>query len=146
MRKFEFDAGHRVLRHESKCANLHGHRYVAEVVVESGELDGIGRVVDFGFMKELFGGWIDSHWDHNILLHPEDPLAKLPDGYFSDIFDRKDPYIMLCGDNPTAENMARELAETCHELLLGQPHLSHVKVVGVCLWETPNCYAEYCMP
>ena len=33
-RKLEFDAGHRVMNHESKCATCHGHRYVLEVTAE----------------------------------------------------------------------------------------------------------------
>lgn len=63
-RRIEFDAGHRITRHESRCAHPHGHRYVAEVTVAAPELDPAGRVVDFGVMKQILGAWIDEHWDH----------------------------------------------------------------------------------
>ena len=59
-RKLEFDAAHRVMEHESKCRHLHGHRYVAEVTVATSELDGLGRVLDFGLLKTELGGWIDA--------------------------------------------------------------------------------------
>ena len=51
-RRLEFDAGHRVLGHEGKCKNLHGHRYSAEITVTAPDLDGLGRVIDFGVIKE----------------------------------------------------------------------------------------------
>lgn len=47
-RVLEFDAGHRVVNHESKCATLHGHRYKVEIVAAAPGLDSLGRVIDFG--------------------------------------------------------------------------------------------------
>ena len=79
-KKIEFDYGHRVLGHEGKCCYLHGHRGVAEVTVcavDDGGVDDLGRVVDFGVVKEVIGGWIDEKWDHNFLLHKDDPLCAL---------------------------------------------------------------------
>jgi len=63
-RKIEFDSGHRVLGHEGKCAHLHGHRYVAEITVESAGLDSLGRVVDFSVIKEKVGKWVDENWEY----------------------------------------------------------------------------------
>lgn len=131
-RKLEFDYGHRVLGHEGKCKHLHGHRGVAEITVSAAELDGIGRVIDFGKVKELVGGWIDYHWDHTLLLNPKDPQAT----YLSDT-EPKPPYLMLEG-NPTAENMAKELFRVCQALLPRE-----IKIEKIRLWETPNSYADY---
>lgn len=150
-RKLEFDYGHRVLGHESKCAFLHGHRGVAEVTVEAPDLDNLGRVVDFGVVKQLVGGWVDEHWDHNMLLHPEDPLIKAvrelnktspiqheAAGWEDIVFGGgKIPYIMRHG-NPTAENIAVELYHVASGLL-PKP----LRVVRVRIWETPNCHADY---
>lgn len=61
MRKFEFDYAHRVLGHESKCKHLHGHRGVAEVIVSSPGLDSLGRIIDFGIVKQRVGKWIDIY-------------------------------------------------------------------------------------
>src|SRR5262249_14498003 len=50
-RLLQFDAGHRVYQHEGKCANLHGHRYTAEITAQAEALDKIGRVIDFSVLK-----------------------------------------------------------------------------------------------
>jgi len=134
-RKFEWDSGHRVLGHEGKCRHLHGHRYVAEVTVEAPELDMIGRVIDFSELKSIIGGWIDTQWDHNILLHEADPLLDVSPE--SSVWGGKKPYIMLAG-NPTAENMVQILFNVASNLL-PRP----MKVVHCRIYETPNCWADY---
>lgn len=150
-RKFEFDAGHRVLGHESKCANLHGHRYVAEVTVEDVSLDTIGRVIDFAVIKKEIGEWIDDNWDHNILLNMDDPLTTLyhfPELKIShtqnvrakDVFGKKNPYVMPPSfPNPTVENMVAVLFQVSFQLMMKHG----IKVTHVRLYETPNCWADY---
>jgi 6-pyruvoyltetrahydropterin/6-carboxytetrahydropterin synthase len=68
VRQLRFCAGHRLYRHESKCAYLHGHNYRVdvEVVAASGEatVDDVGRIVDFSLIKKRLLGWLDTHWDH----------------------------------------------------------------------------------
>jgi 6-pyruvoyltetrahydropterin/6-carboxytetrahydropterin synthase len=128
-RLIAFDAGHRVWGHEGKCANLHGHRYTVEVTAR-GELDSIGRVIDFSVLKERLGGWVERNWDHGVILHQGDPLVTRDEifGKLAHI-----PY------NPTAENMAHFLL---HEVAPEQLEGTGVVVVKVRVWETPNCYAE----
>ena len=146
-RRFEFDAGHRLLNHEGKCKHLHGHRYVADVTVAATELDSVGRVIDFGSLKQLIGGWIDAQWDHNMILHQDDPLAKMWSGLVAvqeqirsitkpieEIFQGRAPYTMPF--NPTAENIAKCLYKVAIELVK-EP----IIVVNVKVWETPNCSA-----
>ena len=70
-RRVEFDAAHRVMKHESKCRHLHGHRYAAEITCE-GKLDTLDRVIDFGVIKNLVGEWIDELLDHGTILNVED--------------------------------------------------------------------------
>lgn len=147
-RRMEWDAGHRVLGHESKCAYLHGHRYAAEVTVWAPGLDGLGRVIDFGVVKQVVGAWIDENWDHNMMLHKDDPLVKtleslvfaeehldLPDQLWGD----RVPYIMSNG-NPTAENIARELFDIATDLLRNAN--AALSVLSVRIYETPNCWAD----
>src|SRR5690606_9928972 len=76
MRVVEFDAGHRLLRHEAKCAHVHGHRYKAEIYCRSLKLDTVGRVVDFGVIKEVVGGWIDTNWDHAFIVDKADMTMR----------------------------------------------------------------------
>ena len=145
-RKIEFDAGHRVLGHESKCANLHGHRYVAEITVSAKKLDSISRVIDFSVIKSEVGAWIDEYWDHNMILNSKDPLVNVyPNSIESATHHAfrlcgRNPYIMPEGMNPTAECMAEVLFNQAIKIL--SPHKDLV-VVGVRLYETPNCWADY---
>ncbi len=135
-RRLEFCAGHRVLGHEGHCRFLHGHHYIAEITVQSESgLDSLGRVIDFSVIKSRVGKWIDEIWDHNILLHPDDPQLL----HFQMTEDRL-PYVMelkKAKRNPTAENIAEDLCLQAIHLL---PEL---QVTNVRIWETPNCFADY---
>ena len=44
----EFCYGHRLLDYDGKCRNLHGHNGQLEIEVDSGGLDPLGMVIDFG--------------------------------------------------------------------------------------------------
>lgn len=137
-KKFEFDYAHRVLGHSGRCCYLHGHRGVAEVTVSSSKLDGLGMVVDFSELKGRVGSWINEYWDHNILLNDEDPLAFLWDEhkYKCEVFAGKEPYLFP-RKNPTAENMAAQLAKIVMNLL-PLYNLVHVR-----LYETPTSWADW---
>lgn len=127
-RRLCFEAGHRVLGHESKCANAHGHSYVVYIEAD-GTLDQLGRVIDFSVLKELIGGWLDRHWDHGFILFRNDlALTK----------GMRGQKLYLLNTNPTAENMAAHLLhEVCPALLAG----TGVTVIRVTLRETENCEA-----
>ena len=141
-RSLYFDYGHRVLKHGGKCRHIHGHRGRAEITVEAWKLNELDMVIDFGDVKKLVGGWLDSNWDHNLLLHPADPLMALilvsGPSKAKEVFADREPFIMPNG-NPTAENMAAVLFHQATSLLKD----NRITVVGVRLWETPTCYAEH---
>ena len=131
-RKLEFDAAHRVKRHESKCKNLHGHRYVVEVTAEAPELDDLGRVIDFGVLKAKLGTWLDDNWDHTTVLWDED--KELGEAIAA-VTSQKIYYLP---NNPTAENMAKYLLEEiCPTLFTGPLIISKILIR-----ETPNCWVE----
>jgi 6-pyruvoyltetrahydropterin/6-carboxytetrahydropterin synthase len=97
----------------------------------------VGRVIDFGLVKKIIGGWIDENWDHNMLLNSNDPLA-LEDDEARLCLVGREPFLMPKESNPTAEVMVEVLFKTA-EILLPQ----YLVVKKVRLYETPNCYAEY---
>ncbi len=131
-RRIQFCAGHRVLNHESKCANSHGHNYVAYFHAEGG-LDKLGRVIDFSVLKELLGGWIDRNWDHGFIVYSEDREM------ISALERLSKQKLYLMPSNPTAENMADFLLRVvCPKVLTN----TAVTVTKVVLWETENCFAE----
>jgi 6-pyruvoyltetrahydropterin/6-carboxytetrahydropterin synthase len=146
----EFDAAHRVLGHGGQCCFLHGHRYKLEIKVAADGLDELGMVVDFAKIKQLVGSWVNERLDHNVILHPDDPLWDLykcslePDSvvhYAAEVFGGREPFVMP-GEghlaNPTAENIARVVLANAQLLLSPES----IKVIRVRCWETPACYAE----
>lgn len=132
-RRIEFDAGHRVMEHESKCRHLHGHRYGVEATFAAHDLDLLGRVIDFGAVREMLGSWIDAHWDHATILSDKD--RELGEA----IAAKTGQTVFYLPANPTAENMAHYLfAEVCPGLFAD----SGARCVRIRLYETPNCYAD----
>jgi len=135
VRRFQFCAGHRVLNHESKCANAHGHNYVLFAHAEpKNGLDDIGRVIDFSVIKQVLGDWIDEKWDHSFLINKKD----------SDLISIKDKLAknkpcFECDFNPTAENMAQYLLDEVCPKLFNSYDININKLV---LWETENCFVE----
>ncbi len=136
-RRLEWDAMHRVPRHESKCAAFHGHRYAAEITCDAPSLDDRGRVIDFGVVKERVGGWIDANWDHTAILMRDDPDPCCVAVIASNAAHGR-PVYLLDGP-PTAEVIVSELARVAQELLAD----TGVTVVAIRLWETPNGSAEW---
>ncbi len=61
----EFDAAHSLPGYSGKCANLHGHTYRAEVVVE-GPLGDDGFVIDFYDLKKVMAKALED-LDHHCL-------------------------------------------------------------------------------
>jgi 6-pyruvoyltetrahydropterin/6-carboxytetrahydropterin synthase len=134
-KRLEWDSAHRVMRHESKCATLHGHRYAAEIFVEAAELDEVDRVIDFGVVKQLVGGWIEEHWDHTTLVNIRDQGLLNFCRYEQENAGKRAPYAFP--GEPTAENIAAELAKVARPLLED----SRVRLRAVRVWETPTSWA-----
>jgi 6-pyruvoyltetrahydropterin/6-carboxytetrahydropterin synthase len=126
-----FDAGHRLLNYDGKCASPHGHTFTAEVLVVARDLNRLGLAIDFGDVKGPLKRWIDDHWDHGFLLNDEDAhlaaaLRVIPEAKLY-LFRRM---------NPSAEVLARELYGVARD------RIGDV-VASVRIWESPNQYAEY---
>jgi 6-pyruvoyltetrahydropterin/6-carboxytetrahydropterin synthase len=132
-RRIEFDTAHRVVGHEGKCKFLHGHRYVLEVCVGADKLDDLGRVIDFGVIKDRIKGWIDTNWDHSIILWEDD--RALGDA----IAGETGQPVFYIPNNPTAENIAEYFVTEVFPELFGKDNVS---CVNVRLYETPNCFVE----
>jgi 6-pyruvoyltetrahydropterin/6-carboxytetrahydropterin synthase len=98
-----------------KCANLHGHNYVLEVVV-AGEIDpASGYVLDLKLLSEVIGRQIIRDVDHRN-LNVDVPWLK--------------------GLIPTAENLAQAFWERL------QPELPAGLLRSVRVWETDKNWAE----
>jgi len=126
-RELQFCYGHRLLNYEGKCRNLHGHNGVAVITLAAPKLDELGMVEDFSAVKSVVLPWIDSEFDHRMLLHKDDPLVPI-------LKEFGDP-IKVLDVNPTAENIAK--------LIFDFVKSKGFPVSDVVLWETPNCSATY---
>lgn len=131
-RVFTFDSGHRLSNYEGKCKRLHGHTYKLEVTVE-GDLDKLGMVMDFGDLKILFNDYIDSKFDHKMILKKGDALNEA----IAKVLPKDDLSICWVDYNPTAENIASDIFNILKNALV-----SDVRLSGVKLYETPTSFAE----
>jgi 6-pyruvoyltetrahydropterin/6-carboxytetrahydropterin synthase len=135
-RYHDISCGHRVVGHEGKCRHLHGHNYrihfICESALTSETLDRLGRVIDFGVVKEKLCMWLEDNWDHHLLLWDQDSNWRE--------ISAIDPSIVLVPFNPTAENMARYLVEVIGPWQLDKTGVILCKVV---VEETAKCSASY---
>lgn len=133
-RYHDISCGHRVYGHEGKCRHLHGHNYRVHFtcIAENGELDTLGRVIDFGDIKSRLCMWLENNWDHHFLMGTEDPMLEA--------LLTIDPTVVAVPFNPTAEKMAEYLVE-----IVGPQQLkgTGIKLESVRVEETMKCSASY---
>jgi len=151
-KEIEFDAGHRVPNHKSKCRNPHGHRYrvrvyaIGPIVEESGAPDE-GMLVDFSDLKAIMQTKIHDVLDHGFIVYHED--EQMIEALYG--FDPDDPTMATPSHNwkvivfpyiPTAENIAR----WCWEQIknpIEKSFRSGLVLNAVTVYETPTSEATY---
>lgn len=129
----DISMGHRIVGHENKCQHLHGHNYRIHFICGANEPDQLGRVIDFGVIKEKLCMWIEQHWDHKMLLWEEDPLL-------SSLVQLVPNDIVTVPFNPTAEAIARYLVEVVGPAALLN---TAVTLISCTVEETAKCSATY---
>ena len=126
-RVMEFAYGHRLLDYDGKCRHLHGHNGVLEVDVDAAALDSLGMVIDFGEINDIVRTWVNDNLDHRMLLSRADPVVPI-------LQDMGEP-LYLMDENPTAENIAKEIWRAARS--------AGLQVSEIRLWETGNSRATY---
>lgn len=138
----ETDTGHRVPNHNSKCKNMHGHRYrweaelEGDVVTEQGISDE-GMLMDFSDVSSILMTHIHDVVDHAFIVFEEDneaisALSRLGNNHKTLVV----PFI------PTAENLAKWAYERV------EPHLrsSYTNILRLRAFhvrETPKSWASW---
>ncbi len=79
-----FSSAHNLRGYKGKCEDLHGHNWRVEIVVKASDLDDLGMVLDFKYLKNELNAILEK-LDHKY-------LNKLV--FFKEI-------------NPTSENIAK---------------------------------------
>ncbi|MDY6779037.1 MAG: 6-carboxytetrahydropterin synthase [Halobacteria archaeon] len=126
-KEIDFCYGHRLQNYDGKCQHVHGHNGLAEITLESDELDDRGMVYDFSDIKRDVKEWIDENIDHTMLVREDDPLIEK-------LEEMGEPYYTM-EQNPTAEAIA--------ELIYRYTESEGYPVTSVRLWETETSYATY---
>lgn len=135
----ERDMWHRLPNHPSKCRNLHGHRYKAEVIlegdiIETRDSEQEGMVVDFSYIKEIAWWYINDILDHGYMFQTWDEIGILARNMGMKIIEV--PFV------PTAENVAKFLFEQLHSKFT-QKYWESLKLHTIKLHETPTSYVVY---
>ncbi len=114
----EFSAAHAISIAGTK-EPVHGHNWEIEAVVAGETLDSDGLLCDFHSVEEILRDIIGPF--HNRDLNQVNPFTKV---------------------NPTAENVARFIAEELQERL-GEGLAPHAQVRSVSVTESPRCVATF---
>lgn len=144
-KEIEFDAGHRVMTHGSKCRSPHGHRYKVQVEI-SGPVDEdessttFGMITDFGTLKEMLTELIHDPLDHAMIIYKGDrPLLTAMSATYYGGYGEAPWKTYVFPYMPTAENIARWCWEQMDKNI--DKELFHLTMVTV--WETPTSIARY---
>jgi 6-pyruvoyltetrahydropterin/6-carboxytetrahydropterin synthase len=102
--RHNIEVAHRLSLLPGKCQQIHGHSMWVELemygdVNEKGILEGI----DFGSAKKVFRQYLDTEYDHHLLLNDSDPVATL--------LENAGQVVARCLADPTTENIARWIGE-----------------------------------
>jgi len=133
----EFDAAHFIVQTDTKCRNIHGHRW--KVLFEvSGTVKEDGMVLDFLKLKEYV-----QVLDHRLMVPEKNKMVNIEEegenlritvpGRFGLII-QKEAVILLPIEEVTAESLANYLAECVFEDF-------DLSVVKITVWESPKSYA-----
>lgn len=138
-KQIEWDMGHRVMNHKSKCRNLHGHRYKMEICLEGSLVDisgssDEGMVIDFSDIKTIATKYVHDVLDHGFMVWEKDKVLV---NFFRKNKDQKHIFVPF---TPTAENIAKWAFERLDKQYK-DVYKTGLKLLEVRLWETPTSLA-----
>lgn len=111
-----FSAAHLLADIGGKCEALHGHNFKVEITVAAEQLNNIGILVDFRFLKKILG----------------EVLEELDHKHLNALTD-------FTGINPSAENIAKYIFEKMDARVKS----AGVNMVRVKIWESENAAVTY---
>ena len=128
-----FDSAHFLAGYDGKCANLHGHHWKLEVIIQGDDLQPSGQqrgmLIDFGDLKKAVRNLADS-FDHALIYEEHTLKEKTIDALHDENFR-----LISVPFRPTAENFAKHFFALLSEQ--GLP------VSQVTVYETPDNCAVY---
>lgn len=152
--KHNIEVAHRLFELPGKCEQIHGHSmWVTMHLVGRVNDLGILAGIEYGDLKKLFRRYLDTEYDHRLLLNASDPFAgpimqMYRDG--DDQFQVNGEQTFLPGLNavmgdPTTENISKWIAKDMEsELLRNIPQqFDMLSSINVEVWETSVNCASY---
>jgi len=141
VKQIEWDMGHRVMNHNSKCRNIHGHRYKAEIalggnLIADDDNSSEGMVVDFGDIKKIAMEHVHDVLDHGFMVWEKDEILLK---FFKENEEFKKIIVPF---TPTAENIAKWIFKQLDDKFK-DVYKTGLQLKWVKLWETPTSYVEY---
>lgn len=139
IKQIEWDMGHRVMNHLSKCKNLHGHRYKAEICLEGNLVNIKGdssedMVMDFESVKRIATKYILEILDHGFMIWEKDKLLM-------DFFKKnKNLKHIVVPFVPTAERIAVWIFSEL-DTRFKDEYKTELKLHSIKVWETPTSVA-----
>lgn len=119
--RHNIEVAHRLFELPGKCENIHGHSMWVTMklyggINSKGILETDYGALDFGSVKREFRGYLDTVFDHHLLLNQNDPWSKAVLNYHElDWEDKKEgtllPGLQTFEADPTTENIALWLAQ-----------------------------------
>lgn len=130
----KFDAAHAIHNYSGPCANLHGHTWKLEILIDYHHLDETGISIDFKDLKKILKNIVP---DHKLMLSSEWPveLINVLKKYFGN-------NIVILDFEPTAENLSKYFWGLLDkELSRFDTYVKHHLTVRV--WESETAFAEF---
>ena len=137
--RHNIEVAHRLSLTPGKCQNIHGHSMVVEMSI-SGFIDKTFKMngMDLGDVKDSFREYLNSHFDHRLVLNAKDPLLTLyapvdNDGVWpGEVY----PGLMTVDGDPTIEFLALIVCQWAHDKY-GYNEENHARQrVSVTIYET----------
>lgn len=133
-KSFKIPIGHRLMKHNGLCKNIHGHNIKIDVQLSCHGLDNNDMVMDFGILSNLVGYMITA-LDHATLLNSEDTESI--------------KYVKSCGfeekklfvfpSDPTAEYLAYWIYDQLKAKIPNQ----YINLDYVAVWESDDAVAIF---
>jgi len=129
----KFDAAHRLMHHEGKCQNLHGHTWKVLISIAGTPDPKTGMVIDFSVLKLTAVGLVMHLFDHATILNRDDR------GLIATLSKQR---LFLVNGEPTCENLAKVIFDKLKQTL--DASLFTFVLSSITVWESDHASAKYC--
>lgn len=126
--RHNIEVAHRLYESPGKCEAIHGHSMWVDLTMW-GKIDQTGKLcgLDFGYVKQLFRTYLDTHYDHHLLLNEKDPWANTLITFPFEAGEgqrQKLPGLQALTVDPTTENLARIFGEWASSTFSGEEYFA----------------------